>query len=257
MSQSKVSKIERGFLLPSVNDVDALGTVYGLPPEEVSTLKSLVAELRDESRSRVVLARGMSEMQRKIGQLEASSALLRSFQPTLVIGLLQTPAYMRCVFNLPQDVPPDEVGDAVKAREARQAVLADQHKQFVLIMIEGALRWQAASASIMAQQIEALIEAAMLPNVRVGIIPWTTPVNVFPRHGFHLYDTDAVIVATETATATLAGPADVATYVDMFEALENLAAFGDDARKHLVRIANDYRNLDPVRCPADSGQLAT
>lgn len=244
MSQSKISKIERQFLLPSIEDVQTLCRVYEMPADERDDLAALVAGLREESRTRVILARGVAEMQRRIGQLEGSSSLIRTYQPTMVIGLLQTPAYMRCVFGTTDsfELSEQEVDDAVLAREARQRVLADPAKQFVLIMSEGALRWHAGSAQVMAEQVDA-IQEINLPNVRVGIIPWTAPVNLFPKHGFHLYDNDAVIVGTETATATITGAADIATYVELFEMLEKIAVFGDEAREHFARISEEYREL--------------
>lgn len=244
MSQSKISKIERQFLLPSIEDVEALCRVYEIPTDERDELVALVRGLREEASVRVILGRGVAEMQRRVGQLEKSATSIRTFQPAMVIGLLQTPAYMRCVFGTPdsQALSGEDVDEAVMLREARQRVLSDPAKQFVLIMTEGALRWQAGSAQVMAEQAEA-IAAVSLPNVRVGIIPWTTPVDLFPRHGFHLYDDDAVIVGTETATATMTGVSDIATYVELFNLLESLAVFGDEAREHFERIASDYRNL--------------
>jgi transcriptional regulator with XRE-family HTH domain len=245
ISQSKISKIERGFLLPSVEDVATLCRVYDVGTEERDDLVALVAGLREEASAKVILSRGVAEMQRRIGQLETSSTLVRSFEPALVIGLLQTEPYMRLVFGIPdsQELSAKAVDEAVEARAARQLALDDESKRFVLIMSEGALRWQAGSAALMAEQVEAIAAAAERPNVRVGIIPWTIPVRFFPRHGFHLYDEDAVIVGTETATATMTGAADIATYVDLFTALESSAAFDDTAAEHLARIAREYQQL--------------
>jgi hypothetical protein len=89
----------------------------------------------------------------------------------------------------------------------------------------------------------AISDASRRPNVRIGIIPWTTPVTQFPRGGFHLFDDDAAIVATDVATATMTAPADVATYAEIFTSLERTASFGDEAREHLARIAADYQRL--------------
>lgn len=241
MSQSKVSKIERGFLLPTVDDVRQLCMAYEMDKRATAELAGLAAGLREEASARVIMARGVAEIQRRVGQLEASSQIMRTFQPTMVIGLLQTPAYARCVFSSSADV--DDVDDAVAARLARQPALRDQSKQFRLVMTEGALRWQAGSAALMAEQVEAIAECTKLPNVAVGLIPWVTPVRLFPRHGFHLYDDAAVIVGTETATATMTGQADIETYAELFDALERLASFGDQCREHLTRIANEYRQL--------------
>jgi transcriptional regulator with XRE-family HTH domain len=249
MSQSKISKIERGFLLPSIDDVAALCRLYGVSSDERENLLAIAAGLREEASSKVILARGMAGMQRRIGHLEGSACLVRSFQPAMVIGLLQTPAYARCVFGTPapHTPPGTEVDEAVAARAARQRVLEDQSKRFTLLMSEGALRWQAGSADIMADQLDAIAAAAKLPHVRIGLIPWTTPVRLFPRHGFHIYDQDAVIVGTETATATITGAADIATYTRLFAELEASAAFDDHAAPHLARIANEYRQLSDAR----------
>ncbi len=65
----------------------------------------------------------------------------------------------------------------------------------------------------------------------------------FPRGGFHLFDDDAAIVATDVATATMTAPADIAAYAEIFTAFEQVASFGDEARDHLARIAADYRQL--------------
>jgi transcriptional regulator with XRE-family HTH domain len=244
LSQSKISKIERQALLPSIEDVQTLCRIYDIRNEERDELMALVTGLRAESRVRVILARGVTEMQRRVGQLEKSATLIRSFQPTMVIGLLQTPAYMRCVFETPdsQELSGEVVDDATAAREARQRVLADPTKRFVLIMTEGALRWQAQSGQVMAEQLDAIADTS-LPNVQVGIVPWTTPAHLFPKHGFHLYDEDAVVVGTETATATMTGSSDIATYVELFHMIEGITVFGDEAREHFRRIAGEYREL--------------
>jgi transcriptional regulator with XRE-family HTH domain len=245
LSQSKVSKIERQELLPSIDDVQVLCRVYEIHGEERDDLMALVAGLRQQQSSRVTLARRVPEIQRRIGQLEASASLIRSFQPAMVIGLLQTVAYMRCVFGTPdsQALSGEEIDGAVAEREARQRVLSDPEKQFVLIMSEGALRWQACSPAVMAEQADAIAEVS-LPNVRIGIIPWTVPVDVFPTHGFHLYDDDAVVMGTATsALATMTAAADIATYAELFSMLEALAVFGGEAREHLARIADEYRSF--------------
>jgi len=139
MSQSKISKIERGFLLPSVDDVDALCRIYDVADDERAGLLALVNGLRSEASTRVILARGAAEFQRRIGQLEESASLIRAYEPAMVIGLLQTPAYMRCVFSTPdsQALSAQHVADSVTARLSRQVALRDESTQFVLIMAEG------------------------------------------------------------------------------------------------------------------------
>ncbi|PSK96329.1 helix-turn-helix protein [Murinocardiopsis flavida] len=245
MSQSKISKIERGLLLPSADDVGALCRVYEVGAEQRDELLALVRGLREEASARVIMSRGVAGFQRRVERLEAAASLVRGFQPTMVPGLVQTPAYARCVFGSPAgaSLSPEEVDAAVAARGDRREAVGDGPTRFRLVLTEGALRWHAGSPAIMADQVQAIADAASLENLDVGLIPWTTPVGLFPRHGFHLYDEDAVIVGTETATATLTGDADIATYVELFRGLEEIASFGAAAHTHLGRIADEYRRL--------------
>jgi hypothetical protein len=243
--QSKISKIERGALLPSVDDVEALTRAYGLGETERHELIALARGLREEQHSRVVLSRRVGELQTRIGELERTAQVIRSFQSTMVIGLFQTSAYATTVFAQPDSaqLDSDQVEEAVTERVARQSVLDDPNKQVRAVMTEGALRWQAGSPQIMADQISRLIEVVDLPTVQLGIIPWTQPVSFFPRHGFHIYDTDAVSFGTETAFAIVTGRADVDAYLELFEALEQSASYGEEAKQHLDRIEADYRSL--------------
>lgn len=243
ISQSKISKIENQVLRPSTDDVRALCRVYGASAERQDNLVRLAESLRSETIEprRVTLSRGAHNMQQRIRRLEASSALLRSFQPCMVIGLLQTEAYARLVFGASSSG--QDIDKAVMARLERQAALRGQIPQAILIMTEGALRWQAGSPDVMIQQLHAIAQASERPNLEVGIIPYSTPVTVFPRHGFHLYDSDAAIIGTETGTATIVDNDDIAAYEQLFARLRELAVTSNEALKVLKRIADDYQSL--------------
>jgi len=95
----------------------------------------------------------------------------------------------------------------------------------------------------MVEQMEHLIEASRLPNVRLGIIPMRTPARVFAPHGFDMYDSRGVCIGTKTATALTTEPNDLADYDALFTELEQMAAFDDDARALIGRVATEYRLL--------------
>ena len=244
ISQSKISKLERGVLRPSPDDVRTLAGVYGAAGSQRDEMVRLAETGKTGiiEPARVTLSRGAHYQQQRIRRLEESATLLRSYQPTMVIGLVQTPAYATLVFTGGGLVGP-EVEQAVAARIERQAQLRDRVPRAVLIMTEGALRWQAGSPQVMVEQIEAIITATELPNVEIGIIPFTAAATFFPRHGWHLYDSDAVIIGTETGVATITDIDDIARYERMFARLEEIASTGEDARAVLDRIGADYRRL--------------
>jgi transcriptional regulator with XRE-family HTH domain len=244
ISQSKISKLERGALRPSPGDVRTLASVYGATESQRDEMIRLAETVKTGiiEPPRVTLSRGAAYQQQRWRRLEESATLLRSYQPTMVIGLVQTPAYATLVFT-GGGVAAPEAEQAVAARIERQAQLRRRVPHAVLIMTEGALRWQAGSPQVMIEQIEAIITATELPNVELGIIPFSTPVTFFPRHGWHLYDSDAVVVGTETGVATITDADDIARYESIFSRLQEIASTGDAARAALARIAADYRSL--------------
>jgi len=130
----------------------------------------------------------------------------------------------------------------VAARVARQSVLGSG-RDITMIMTEGALRWQAVNPAVMTEQLDHLAEISQRAGVRVGIIPWTTGVATFPRGGFHLYDSRAVQVATDVATAFITDTQDVSAYEKLWGELEALTSWDAEARGHLERIGADYRRL--------------
>jgi transcriptional regulator with XRE-family HTH domain len=243
-SQRRISNIETGRFVPHEDEARALAALYKASPAIRRQLVQAVRALRAEmpARARVVMARGAWRMQRRIAEAESASARIRAFHCAVVIGLLQTPAYARAVFSDGGDITGEDLDRSVAERLARQHVL-DSGRDITLLMTEGALRWQAVGPAVMADQLDHIAEATTWPHVRVGVIPWTTPVAVFPLHGFSIYDERAVIVGTRVATAFLTDPLDVAEHVKLFGELEALAAWDDAARGHLARIAADFRTL--------------
>ena len=179
-------------------------------------------------------------MQQRVGRIEQASELVRSFTPTIVDGLLQTPDYVRAIGS--RRLAGADLESFVASRANRQRIL-DTDRQFQKIITEGALRWHVGSPQIMAAQLEHLIEASYRPNLRLGVIPWTTPVHSPALHCFTIFDDRAVIVGTETATAIITDPADIADYDKVHTFYSQLTVIGDPARAVLARLAGEYREL--------------
>lgn len=244
LSQPTISRWERGLFVPSPEDVATLAHVYDASVAMRRQLVQMTEDLRAEFTSaRVVMHRGAGAAQRRIGRIEATSERVATFHPTMVPGLLQTEAYARTVFS--QGITGAALDEMVTARLDRQRLLTEPGRHFDQVLPEGALRWHADGPSVMVNQIDHIADVAKLPGVRIGVIPWTTPVRVFPLHGFDIYDRRAAIVGTWTATALLTDQRDVTRYLHLFQELQNLAAFGAAATEILARIADDYRELQP------------
>lgn len=241
MSHSTVSRLERGRYVPTPEQMASLASAVGARATVRRRLVTLAKDVRERTASRQVLLRaGAGTAQREFGRIEAAAGHVQSFSPVMVLGLLQTADYAHAVFT--SAVPADQVEDAVTARLARQRMLTSAGPPaFTQVMAEGALRWCAGAAEVMARQCDHIAE--MASQVRIGIIPSTREVDVFPMTGFDLYDERAVIVGTITGTAFLRSEGDVAEYVRLFRRLEELAVFGDEARALVAAMAERYRSI--------------
>jgi transcriptional regulator with XRE-family HTH domain len=244
-SQRRISHIETGRFVPRADEILALCSLYRASAGTRRQLLQVVGDLRTEpreSRARVIMSRGAWRMQQRIARVEAASARLRAFHCAIVPGLVQTPAYARAVFADGGDITGEDLERCVAERIARQSIL-DSGRDITLLMTEGALRWQAVGPAVMTEQLDHVAEVSQRPGVRIGIIPWTTPVDVFPLHGFSIYDSRAIIIGTRVATAFLTDPQDVAEHEKLWGELEALATWDADARDHIGRIATDFRSL--------------
>lgn len=121
MSQTKISRIETGKVLPTVADVERILTALNAPDETVARLTSLarIASIGYTSR-RAHAERGLWRTQDDISALVASSNRVRQFMPALPSGLLQTEAYARAV--LTPVVPGAVARDVERAVERRLAI---------------------------------------------------------------------------------------------------------------------------------------
>jgi transcriptional regulator with XRE-family HTH domain len=240
-SQPKISRFETGRQVPTIEEIETLCRVYGAAPKVRDRLLEFAADLTGGTvRARAVLSHGARYMQQRVGKIEQASELVRSFTPTIVDGLLQIPGYVRAIGS--RSLAGEELDAFVATRADRQQIL-DTDRQFQKIITEGALRWHVGSPQIMAAQLEHLIKASHRPNLRLGIIPWTTPVRSPALHCFTIFDDRAVIVGTETATAIITDPADIADYNQRHTFYSQYTVIGDSARTLLARLADEYRAL--------------
>ncbi len=252
-SQAELSRAERGRSVPDPEGyLPVLLQVYGADPGTRERVVAMASAIRPETvRARAVLAQGSWHFQQRIRDIEDQSEGVRSFHPSTVLGVLQTESYARAVWH---EYDAAEAEQAVEVRLARgRALLDGSTREWTLIHTEGALRWNFAGGTVMADQMDHI--AGMIrragPHVRVGVIPSMTPVAVQPLHGFHIYDLPAggyrvdermAQIGTHTGTALL-GQTDADVLAAVFTHLEHAAVFGSEAAELVERIAQEYRAL--------------
>jgi transcriptional regulator with XRE-family HTH domain len=249
ITQSKLSRAETGRGVPAIATARRLAQIYKANADERRKLIDLVTVMKPARLdSRLIMQRGRNlRFQARIAEIERSCAVVRSYQPHMILGAVQTPAYALAVFTAHNSRPsrtanadrPEDLA-AVRAERFRR-LTAEQHRMWKLVMTEAALNWHVRSPELMVEQMGFLIDASRLPNVRLGIIPSRAPARVFAPHGFDMYDSRGVCIGTKTATALTTDAGDIADYEALFGELEQMAVHDDEARTLIARVATDYR----------------
>ncbi|MFE7507486.1 helix-turn-helix domain-containing protein [Promicromonospora sp. NPDC057488] len=238
---SKVSKIEHSRQTPSDDDIRAWCRASSAEQETEGLLAALhTLETRHAEWQRQFRG-GVASVQAQTARREETTELLRAFEPTFVPGLLQTPGYARHRFT---EVTHKfghrrDIDAAVAERMRRQEILYQPGKRFHMVITEAVLRYALCPPDVMVGQVDRLISLSMLPNVRLGVIPFDKRYAIAPAHGFWIHDDDLVQVETFSAELNLAQPGEVELYTKVFETLALDADYDRKARAHLTRVAEE------------------
>ncbi|HKT04427.1 MAG TPA: helix-turn-helix transcriptional regulator [Rugosimonospora sp.] len=174
-SESKISRMELGRVGFKERDVEDLLTLYGLDDEqERARLLALAREANNPGwwhRYGDVLP---NWFQSYLG-MEAAAALIRNYEVQFIPGLLQTPGYARAVVLLGHEqASEDEIERRINVRVRRQQLLTRANPpQLWAIVDEAALRRPMGGRAVMRGQLEALIDATKLSNVRLQVVPFS------------------------------------------------------------------------------------
>lgn len=246
ISQSKVSRIEAGLVLPSLPEVMAWGAALDLPDDTRERLAFLTESAFTEVQPWRDALRGRGHLQDKVRERESAAARIRTFQPSVVPGLLQTAQYARQVLSVFQ--PPyseDDFVAALAARLNRQQAVFDERRKFDFLITEAALRWRSGPAHELIAQWDRIMSIMTLNNVSIGFMLLDREAVTTMSHGFVVYDslTDDrhafVTVEMVHATVTINDPHDVGIYEDRWSLLSRTAIFDDEARGYLAALIKE------------------
>jgi transcriptional regulator with XRE-family HTH domain len=237
ISQSKVSRIESGRTVPTLSEVSAWAIAADASDETREWLVELAESVHTEVHSWPVTLQMRTHIQDEIEERELHARVVRSFQSSVVPGLLQTAEYARRMFTM-GEVPKsaEVVAESLDARLRRQQVMFEENRRFEFVLTEAALRWRPGPARLMLGQLDRVTSLSTLDNVSVGVIPLDTEATTFSTHAFVLYeeldDDQDPFVEVEAIHANLIvnDAANVGMYRARWERLAAMAIFGDEAR---------------------------
>ncbi|MEU7242656.1 helix-turn-helix domain-containing protein [Streptomyces sparsogenes] len=232
-STGKVAKMESGWVPMREPDIRTLCRLYGVSdPSVVGGLLELARVDRERRK-----AKGgwsdfpeLGEMQEYVA-LESVATSVRTWQLSLVPGLLQIPDYARALaLGNSTEGHPDKGERFVAARVARQRRLFEEPVLTLWAVIhEGALRHHVGGRDVMRAQLAHLDHVADQPHITVQVLPFTAGAHLGMNGAFNVIsftEPGAMdVVYTETAFGELwvEGGEEAAQHQNLFERISQKA----------------------------------
>ncbi|MCI4061685.1 helix-turn-helix domain-containing protein [Micromonospora sp. R77] len=245
-STSKLSRIELGQSRPDLADVLDLLDVYQVPAGQ---REALILIARDAATSRGWW-KGLGEMgerQRGYAELESGAATIVEYQPAVVPGLLQTPAYARLRVAAGALLCPDVDAEAdVRARAVRQELVCrPDPPDYTALLDERACDPGGLPVEVWREQVRHLVTLADRPNVTIRLLARDAAphADVHPLTPFSYYafpdpaDPRTVMVETLTTDLRLVAEEDVARYERLIDWLQAAALSAEETVEVLARRA--------------------
>ncbi|MER6540665.1 helix-turn-helix domain-containing protein [Streptomyces sp. 900105755] len=247
--QSKVSRIETGASGVKPADVRLLLDAYGVAEGQLRELLLVLAGSEDTAgRHHWWHAyRGvLPPAYRDFISLESQAGTMRTLETLVVPGLLQTPEYARAVTRAAMDGRADDSLDTlVEVRLARQDVLHnDPPLELSAVLDEAVLRREVGGPGVMARQLERLMEAARLPQVRLQVLPFAAGAHIGITGPFVIFsfpstsDLDVVVIDQLTSSLYLERKEDLQAYTEAFDTLRIHALSPEDSLDYIAAIAD-------------------
>ena len=236
--ESKVSRIEHGRTSPSAVDVSAWTTACGAGHQTAGLLASLESIEGMFVEWRRMERTGLRRVQESVLPLWERTRWFRAYSSWLIPGAVQTAGYVGAALRAIAERRglSDDVADAVQVRVERLRLLREGRRRFAVLVEESVLHNVIGDAEVMAGQLGHLLTVSELPSVSLGIIPMGIDRNaMWPVEDFWIFDDGQVNVELISGWLTITQPDEVAMYADTFTRLTNLARYGSDARRIVVK----------------------
>ncbi len=189
VSRDKLYRLEKGRSPVKQGDILALCRMYKANAEQTDALVELAEKTSVES----FWEQYSDLMPSRLGaliEMEGAASNVRTYDPELVYGLLQTQAYHRAVAEA-DGQQPDGIDRQVELRAERQRVALgrDVPLQIVAVMGPGAILRLVGGEGVMADQLEHLRVMNRLPHVQVLVLPWDAGAHAAMRGAYTIVNT--------------------------------------------------------------------
>ncbi|GHH90776.1 helix-turn-helix domain-containing protein [Streptomyces capillispiralis] len=239
--QTRVSRIETGHVIARPIEIRALLKAYGVEDDEV---RQKLEALAKQSKRRGWWLEHAAHLRPDYLDhiaLEDDATYIREWQPVLVPGLLQIPAYTEAITRgSPTYIAPDRIAPLLKVRQGRQAKIEEGGSMYSAILWEPVVAHPLVSTEVHREQLAALLEIAQRGNVTVQVLPFSAGVLGAVTSAFSTFSFDsepaveAVTLENLRGTSVLEGPEVLTAYANMYDLLRS-SALAPEASLQLIR----------------------
>jgi len=236
-SATKISRLETAARRPSLRDVRDLCALYEVDEPTAAELMRLAREAREQGWWTQYEDLNLDPL---IG-LEQEASAITCYSMYYMPALLQTEEYARAIIKaIAPKMNPDIYEQRVEVRLRRQQLLEGPDRpRYRVLLDEAVLRRRVGGSTLMAAQLEKVLEAARHGKVTVQIVPFDAGAYAAADGYFVLLEFDDPNLSPVVFTEGLTGnqyferTAEIARYR---EAVENLRDSAQTPRDSLVRM---------------------
>ncbi|MFI7102070.1 helix-turn-helix domain-containing protein [Streptomyces sp. NPDC050161] len=253
-SVSKVSRLESGQTSASALEVRTLLDRYGVNDED-ERAKLLDWARRSNERGwwidyPATVRSGFVDHL----TLESDATYIRSWEPVLIPGLLQTSEYIEAVITIgPRLIPSGQVAELVKLRQERQRRIEEGGAHFTAIIWEPAVAALTGEGNMRERQLTHLLAVGQRQNVTIQLLPIAASLTAGMSGGFTAFsfgveaNVEAVTLDSVAHLNVVEGPKDLARYVNVFDQLRSEAMSPDktvERIRQLLDAGPHHREVD-------------
>ncbi|MGW7032995.1 helix-turn-helix domain-containing protein [Streptomyces xanthophaeus] len=244
ISQPKISHLENGRRAIKPRDVRDLCGLYKVTDPKV--IDALMQMATESDRQGWWVACGEVPYAVYIG-LETAASSIRSYEPMVIPGLLQTPSYAAAVIEETILLAaPEQAAVRREVRLCRQSRAHHPARPLRLwaVLDESVLRRMVGSPAVMREQLEFLNHLGAQPHITVQVLPHEMGAHPGVSGQFsilHFPDAAEGTVYLERFTSDLylEKRSDVRQYSTMYDHLQAQALDGERSRRFITRAAEE------------------
>ncbi|MGW4215246.1 Scr1 family TA system antitoxin-like transcriptional regulator [Lentzea sp. NPDC004789] len=241
-TQSKLSKVENGILLPSPDDVRRLAAGLGMDPDATAQALDLIERLwNDRAGQRGVLRRNASTEHAALLTKFSAAGHVVAADPAVMPDWLRTHDYVMAAAGSRSE---RDTARVMALARKRQRLMETPGFRFEFFVFESALRTHVGSLRIMADQLRNA--AAHGSNVVVRLVDDEAMVTPLPQHAFEMHDDRQIVLSTAPGVVVITSNSDVRPYRRTVVSLRDRALSESRSRHYLRQIGGLYDVLDRI-----------